>query len=148
MKYIFVFILILFSLLLFSQRSQSIEIEIDINLIPQEITNSNTLDIEYSSKEEYFILWIHPDSSYKPFKQEHFQYLGAARSAYNRKTKTDNLNIYIETNGEVGEYDEGVEGIIYKNLKFSELGLVDLSKLKFKRDIKNNQLNKQLNKQL
>ena len=116
-------------------RSTGIAIKIDISKIPQEVIDSGVLDIEYSSKEKKHILWIH-DDGFKPFLKEHFEHLSAAESAYNRKTKTDHLNIYIETTGELTEFDEGVEGVKYKNVKFSELGKTNLKKVKFKRNLK------------
>ena len=137
MRYTLLLILSILSLSVFSQRSEAIEIEIDEKLIPTEILESDTiLDIEYSSKEGHYVLWIHPDSTYKPFKQEHFQYLSAGKSVYNRKTKTDHLNIFIETTDELGSYDIEKDDIKYKNIKFSELGNIDLAKVKFKRKIK------------
>jgi hypothetical protein len=116
-------------------RSGGIEIKINLNQIPQEIIDSGVLDIEYSSKKGYDILWIH-DDGFKPFLEEHFQHLAAAEEAYNRKTKTDHLNIYLETEDELGEYDEQIDDIKYKNIKFSELETVDLAKVKFKRNLK------------
>ena len=115
-------------------RSVGIEIEIDTSLIPQGILNSGILDIEFSSKENCNICWIHSDG-YKPFLQEHFQYLGAAISVYNRVTGTDHLNLYVETSEDIDEYGENISGVKHKNIRFSELGSVNLPDVKFKRDL-------------
>ena len=116
-------------------RSDGIEIQINKGLIPQEILDSGVLDIEYSSKEGYDILWIH-DDGYKPFLHEYFQYLNAGLSAYNRKTKTDHLELFIETEEELDEYGVEIDGIKYENITFSNVGVADLSKAKFKRELK------------
>lgn len=117
-------------------RSDGIEIKIKLNQIPQEVIDSGVLDIEYSSKKGYDILWIH-DDGFKPFLEEYFQYLSAAEEAYNRVTKTDHLNIFIEDTT-IDEYGIEIDNIKYKNIKFSELGSIDLTKVKFKRDLKDN----------
>ena len=96
-------------------RNTGIEIEVDINLIPEEI--QELLDIEYSSKKGYDVLWIH-DDGYKSFTTDLFQYMSAAKSVYNRSTKTDHLNLFIETTDILDENDKEVDGIKYKNIRF------------------------------
>ena len=135
-------------------RSKAIEIEIDIELIHQEVLDSGVLDIEYSARgmstpvevaeDEVVervgcnILWIHSDG-FKPFLDEYFQYLTAVISVYNRATKTDHLNLYIEDiDAEESEYNyTDQEGITYRNVRFSELGEVNLAEVKFRRELEN-----------
>jgi hypothetical protein len=116
-------------------RNTGIEIEININQIPPEIISSGIFDVEYSSKNGYNVLWIH-DDGYKPFLSGYFQYLGAALSAYNRKTGTDHLDLFIETSEDIDEHGIEVDGVNNKNIRFSELGGINLQEVKFKRDVK------------
>jgi hypothetical protein len=113
-------------------RNSGIEIKIDESLIPENIKNE--LDIEFSSKENAWMLWIH-DDGFKPFDKVHFQYMNAALNALNRKTGTDHLDIFLETNDELTDKDKEVNGTKFKNIRFSELGNIDISKVKLKREL-------------
>jgi hypothetical protein len=136
MKNIIILISLFLSTFIYGQRSTGIELEIEFDLIPKEVLDSNELDIEFSSKEGYYILWIH-ESGYKPLEKKHFENLNAAKSAYNRKTKTNHLNLFIETDDTIGVYGMITEdNKKYKNIKFSELGVINITKVKFKRELK------------
>ena len=115
-------------------RSKGIRIELDIEIVPQEIIDSEELDIEFSHHLGMFILWIHSDG-YKPIQPEHMQYLAAAKSVHNLITKTDHLNLYIETTDDIGDYGIETESKKYKNIRFSELDTINLNNVIFKREI-------------
>lgn len=131
MKYIILSILISTSILTYSQRSTGIEYEIEISEIPLSIIDY--LDIEYSSKENYYILWVH-ENDYKPLLSEYFECLGNIKSVYNRKTKTDHMNLFIETNDDIFDLitDDSVK---YKNIRFSMLDTIDIAIIKTKKDL-------------
>lgn len=121
-------------------RSTAIEIDIKPNKIPQAVLDADLIDYEYSSKNGYETMWIH-DDGFKPFDQETedlFDLIDDADAAYNRKFKTDHLDLYIETLDEIDpEYDlEDIDGKKFKNTKFEDWGSIDKTKLKTKKDIK------------
>jgi hypothetical protein len=113
-------------------RNLSIEIRIsDISNIPQTIIDK--YDIQFSSKENCYILWIHPDG-YKSFDRKLLPYMQYVKSAYNRRTKSDHLDLFIESK-EIDEYGIIIGEIKYKNIRWSEIMNVDLSKILLKKEI-------------
>jgi len=123
MKKLITILIILVSLQSQAQRNTAIEIRIDTNNVPSEIMAK--YDIQYSTAEKEFILWV---SDYKPFNKELLQYLGNVKSVYNRVTKTDHLNLYYETDK---QEQYGLEvyannGVRYfHNIRWSEIGTID-----------------------
>ena len=122
---------------IFSQsRNTAIELHIDDYKLSQ--TELDTLtkyyDIEYSSKEQSYILWVHLNSDYKPFSKDLFQHMNALKKAYNRYTKTDHLNLYIESDS-IDEYGKKIDLIKYKNIKSTELFFEDFDKIKTKKEL-------------
>jgi hypothetical protein len=118
-------------------RDKSIEIHFINGSIPKGIKDK--YDIEYSSKEDSEILWIHPDG-YKAFERELFQYLATVTKVVNRKAlhlgkeKTDYLDLFIESEV-IDEMGLEIEGKKYKNVRWSEVGETDLDKVKLKREL-------------
>jgi hypothetical protein len=113
-------------------RSNSVEIKVNNALVPAELFD--TLDIEYSSKEGYYILWFHPDD-YKPLDKTSFtQVASAIQSAYNRVTQTNHLDIYIEDTV-IDQYGLNVNGTKYKNICCTELGSINLNDIVFARGL-------------
>lgn len=52
------------------------------------------------------------------------------RDVYNRRTKTDHLDLFIES-PELDEYSLGN----YKNIRWSEIMTIDLSQVKLKKEV-------------
>ena len=108
-------------------RNGGIEIHFTNGIIPHKIKDK--YDIEFSSKENSDILWIHPDG-WKAFDIELFDYLSHVTKVYNRATGTDHLNLFVEVDEMVDKY--GVEiytptGIRkFKNIRWSEIGEYNL----------------------
>lgn len=121
------------SLTINAQRSTGIELEVIIDSISENIIDT-ILDIEYSSKEGYYILWVH-EKEYKPFTEEYFDILNNTESCFNRSTETDHLNLYIEYDDTLTDIDIYENGYVYKNMKFSSLDTVNNDKLKTKKKI-------------
>lgn len=123
MKKLIFIILTIISIYSYAQRSNSIQINIDTSGIPNYIIQK--YDIQFSSKENDFILWIH---DLQPFNKELLQYLTNVKSVYNRTTKTDHLNLYIESDT-IDEF--GIEiytsnGIRkFHNIRWSEIGTIN-----------------------
>ena len=91
-------------------------------------------DVELYAAKNEFTLWIH-DDNYKPFERELFQYMFALKGVYNNRTKQDHLDLFIEAN-EIDEFGiQTINGTKYKNVRASELGTIDLSQVKLKRDL-------------
>lgn len=94
-------------------------------------------DVEFYAEKDEFTLWIHEDG-FKPFNRELFQYMFALKGVFNNRTKQDHLDLFIESD-QIDEFgteiptDKGV--IKYKNIRASELGIIDLSKVKLKREL-------------
>lgn len=117
-------------------RNSGIEIRFVNGTIPKGVKEK--YDIEFSSKENSEILWIH-SNGFKPFARELFNYLGTVTEVINRvalfegKNNIDYLNLYIE--GEVGEMGEVVNGVTYKNIRWSELPTIDLGNVKLRKEL-------------
>ena len=115
-------------------RDKSIEIRIsDISNIPDSVIKK--YDIAFSSKEQTNILWIHPYGDIM-FDRELMGYMQYVSSVYNRRTKTDHLDLYIEAS-EIDEYGTEVNEKKYKNIRWSEIitGKIDLTKVLLKKEI-------------
>jgi hypothetical protein len=125
--------------------SRKLGIEIRINTSAISETEINKLkanyDVEYYAKINEMVLWVH-DNGYKPFNRELFQYLGALKSAYNRRTGTDHLDFYkeVSTKEQIGEFgevrhkeDETVK--YYRNLRPADLFEIDLNDIILKREL-------------
>ena len=116
-------------------RNKSIEIRIsDISGIPEDIIKK--YDIALSSKQGCHILWIHPTPEYYPFDRELMQYLTAVKEVYNRRTKSDHLDLYIEAL-EIDEFGIEVNEKKYKNITWNEIitGKVDMKKVILKKEL-------------
>lgn len=143
MRNLLIILFISISYICFSQsRKTAIELHIDTIILSSDYIDILKLnyDIEFSSKEDCFLFWIH-QGNYKPFSKDLFLYLSAIKKVYNRETKTDHLNLFIEaTKIEFDEYGIEFDGIFYKNIRFSELqaGNVNIKKVKLKRELYEN----------
>jgi len=126
--------------------SRKLGIEIRINTSAISETELNKLkanyDVEYYAKINEMVLWVH-DDGYKPFTRDLFQYLGALKSVYNRKTGTTHLNLFIEsTKDDIDEFGKEImqeDGTsrYFKNLIPEDLFSIDLENVILKRELSN-----------
>jgi hypothetical protein len=118
-------------------RNKSIEVHFLNGSIPDGIKDK--YDIEYSSKEDSEILWIHPDG-YKAFERELFQYLTTVTRVVNRralhlgKENIDYLDLFIESEI-IDEMGIEIGGKKYKNIRWAEIGKIDLNNILLKREL-------------
>src|SRR6056297_2141865 len=126
-------------------RKKGIELRIDTSKISEETLNDlmSKYDIEYYARIQEMVLWVHEDG-YKPFTRELFQYIPALKSVHNRRTGGQELDLFIETTEEVGEFDKVIideqgDETVYKNLIPVELAQIAqenrLAEVKMKKEL-------------
>jgi len=116
-------------------RSTGIEIHFTNGTIPAAI--KETYDIEYSSKEDSKMLWVHSDG-FKAINKEVYAYLANVTKVYNRATGTDHLNIYIESDT-IDEYGIVHNDKKYKNITWAEVstGTININDTLLRREVLN-----------
>ena len=126
-------------------RNFAIELRIDTSKISEATLNDlkTRFDIEYYARINEMVLWVHEDG-YKPFTRELFQYMPVLKSVHNRRTGGQELDLFIETTEEAGEFDKVIIDeqdieTVYKNLTPIELVQIAqenrLSAVKLKKEL-------------
>jgi len=116
-------------------RDKGIEIYFTSGMIPEII--KQTYDIEYSSKENSEMLWVHSDG-FKAINKEIYAYLANVTKVYNRHTQTDHLNLFVLSD-EIDQYGLTHNGIKYKNITWAEIstGAINISDTLLRREVLN-----------
>lgn len=102
------------------------------------LRNNKDIDFEFDVNKKEWTIWIHDDGHFQ-MTHEIMNYLItlliALKGVYNPVTKQDHLDLFIEAD-EIDDFGiQTINGTKYKNVRASELGTIDLSQVKLKRDL-------------